>query len=81
MRIISKLIIESSNKNDSVVDIEEKLEKAVESLRLQREQKDLSDVFLKSQKDLAGKMVTAIFDSMVSEISDVLKESEEHNHD
>ena len=78
---MSKLIIESSNKNDSVVDIEEKLEKAVESLRLQREQKELSDVFLKSQKDLAGKMVTAIFNSMVSEISDVLKESEEHNHD
>lgn len=78
---MSKLIIESSNKNDSVVDIEEKLEKAVESLRLQREQKDLSDVFLKSQKDLAGKMVAAIFNSMVSEISDVLKESEVHNHD
>ena len=30
---MSKLIIESSDKNDSVTDIEEKLEKAVESIK------------------------------------------------
>lgn len=73
---MSKLIIESSDKNDSAVDIEEKLEKAVESLRLQREQKDLVDIFLKDQKDIAGKIITSVFDSMISEISEVLKGSE-----
>lgn len=75
---MSKLIIESSDKNDSVTDIEEKLEKAVESIRLQREKKEFSDIFLKSEKDEADKVVSAVFDSMISEISKVLKDGDTH---
>lgn len=76
MEVVSKLIIESSDKNDSVTDIEEKLEKAVESIRLQREKKEFSDIFLKSEKDKADKVVSAVFDSMISEISKVLKDGD-----
>lgn len=75
---MSKLIIESSDKNDSVTDIEEKLEKAVESIKLQREKKEFSDIFLKSEKDKADKVVSAVFDSMISEISKVLKDGDTH---
>lgn len=70
---MSKLIIESSNRDDSVTDIEEKLEKAVESIKLQRERKEFSDVFLKAQKDKADVIISKTFDSMISEISEVLK--------
>ena len=42
---MSKIIIESTNKNDSVTDIEEKLEKAYTSIRMQRENKQFSDVY------------------------------------
>ena len=69
---MSKLIIESSNKSDTAVDIEEKLEKAVESLRLQRENKQLRDIFLKDKKDRADKVVHSVFENMISEISEVL---------
>lgn len=69
---MSKLIIESSNTNDSVADIEEKLEKAVEMIKLQRERKEFSDVFLKSEKDKADAIVTKVFDSMLGEIEKVL---------
>lgn len=70
---MSKLIIESTNKNDSVTDIEEKLEKAYTSIQMQRENKQFSDVFMKAQKDKADKVVTAVFNSMIAEISEVLK--------
>lgn len=73
---MSKIIIESSDKNDSVTDIEEKLEKAVDTIRLQRERKEFTDVFLKSQKDQADKIVASVFESMISEISKVLKGDE-----
>lgn len=70
---MSKIVIESTNKSDSVTDIEEKLEKAVDSIRLQREKKEFSDVFLKAKKDQADKVVSAVFDNMISEIAEVLK--------
>lgn len=73
---MSKIIIESSDKNDSVTDIEEKLEKAVDTIRLQRERKEFTDVFLKAQKDQADKIVASVFESMISEISKVLKGDE-----
>lgn len=73
---MSKIIIESSDKNDSVTDIEEKLEKAVDIIRLQRERKEFTDVFLKAQKDQADKIVASVFESMISEISKVLKGDE-----
>lgn len=70
---MSKITIESTNSKDSIVDIEEKLEKAVDMLKLQRERKEFSDVFLKSEKDKADKIVSAIFSSMVDEIEKILK--------
>lgn len=70
---VSKITIESTNSKDSIVDIEEKLEKAVEMLKLQRERKEFSDVFLKSEKDKADKIVSAVFSSMVDEIEKILK--------
>lgn len=73
---MSKIVIESTNKSDSVTDIEEKLEKAVDSIRLQREKKEFSDVFLKAKKDQADKVVSAVFENMVSEIAEVLKGGE-----
>lgn len=73
---MSKIIIESTNKNDSVTDIEEKLEKAYTSIQMQRENKQFSDVFLKSQKDKADKVVSSVFSNMIEEISEVLKGDE-----
>lgn len=73
---MSKIIIESTNKSDSVTDIEEKLEKAYTSIQIQRENKQFSDVFLKSQKDKADKVVSSVFSSMIEEISEVLKGGE-----
>lgn len=73
---MSKIVIESTNKSDSVTDIEEKLEKAVDSIRLQREKKEFSDVFLKSKKDQADNVVSTVFENMVSEIAEVLKGGE-----
>ena len=70
---MSKITIESTNSKDSIVDIEEKLEKAVEMLKLQRERKEFSDVFLKTEKDQADKIVSAVFSSMVDEIEKILK--------
>lgn len=73
---MSKIIIESTNKNDSVTDIEEKLEKAYTSIQMQRENKQFSDVFLKSQKGKADKVVSSVFSNMIEEISEVLKGGE-----
>lgn len=73
---MSKIVIESSDKNDTPVQIEEKLQKAVESLQLQRENKQFTDVFLKAQKERADVIVSKVFDSMIEEIAGVLGEEE-----
>lgn len=73
---MSKLVIESTNKNDTAVDIEEKLQKAVDTLQLQRENKQFPDVFLKSRKDKADKIVDQVFSSMIDEIAGVILEGE-----
>ena len=72
---MKQLIIESTDKNDTITDIEEKLEKALSSIKLQRENKQFSDVFLKAQKDRADNIVSKVFDNMVTEISNMLKEN------
>ena len=72
---MKKLVIESTDKNDTITDIEEKLEKALSSIKLQRENKQFSDVFLKAQKDRADNIVSKVFDNMVTEISNILKEN------
>ena len=75
--IMSKLVIESSNKHDSPVDIEDKLEKAYTSIQLQRERKEFRDVFLKSKKDKADGVIASLFNNMIEEISEVLKGNSE----
>lgn len=69
---MSTIIIQSTNTKDTPVDIEEKLEKAVDSIKLQRENKTLPDPYLKRQKDIADGVVDKVFDSMVEEISKAL---------
>lgn len=73
---MGKLVIESTDKNDTAVDIEEKLQKAVDTLQMQRENKQFSDVFLKSKKDKADKVVEQVFSSMIEEIAGVILEGE-----
>lgn len=69
---MSTIIIQSTNSKDTPVDIEEKLEKAVASIKLQRENKTFSDPYLKQQKDTADKIVDKVFESMIEEISKAL---------
>lgn len=71
---MSKIVITSSDKSDTAVDIEEKLEKAMSVIQSQRDKKQFSDVFLKAKKDKADKVVSAVFSNMIDEISAVLKE-------
>lgn len=66
------IIIESSNKNDSPVDIEEKLEKAYTAITLQREKKVFSDKFLKARKSQVDKVVKHVFQHMVEEIANII---------
>lgn len=73
---MSKLVIESTNKNDTDVDIEEKLQKAVDTLQMQRENKQFPDVFLKARKDKADKVVNQVFNNMIEEIAGVILEGE-----
>ena len=73
---MSRLVIESTNKNDTDVDIEEKLQKAVDTLQMQRENKQFPDVFLKARKDKADKIVDQVFNNMIEEIAGVILEGE-----
>ena len=73
---MSRLVIESTNKNDTDVDIEEKLQKAVDTLQMQRENKQFPDVFLRARKDKADKVVDQVFNSMIEEIAGVILEGE-----
>ena len=70
---MSTIIIQSTNIKDTPVDIEEKLEKAVASIKLQRENKTLSEPYLKQQKDTADVVVDRVFESMIEEISKALE--------
>lgn len=66
------IIVESSDKNDSPVDIEEKLEKAYTAITLQREKKTFKDSFLKARKSHDDKIVKKVFQHMVEEIADII---------
>ena len=66
------IIIESSNKKDSPVDIEDKLEKAYTAITLQREKKVFTDAFLKAKKSHADKIVNKVFQHMIEEIADII---------
>lgn len=69
---MSKLVVKSSDSSDSPADIEDKLEKAFNSIQLQRDKKEFSDVFLKSEKDKADSIILKVFDSLVSELANVI---------
>ena len=73
---MSTLVIEPTNKHDTEVDIEEKLQKAVDTLQMQRENKQFPDVFLRARKDKADKVVDQVFNSMIEEIAGVILEGE-----
>nr|DAN40031.1 MAG TPA: hypothetical protein [Herelleviridae sp.] len=70
---MSKLIVESSNILDTPADIEDKIEKAYNSIQLQRDKKEFSDVYLKSKKDKLSQLVTKLLHSMIDEVSEVLE--------
>lgn len=70
---MARMIIESSNKADSPADIEDKLEKALSSIRLQREGKEFSDVFLKDLVEQSDKVTEKVFNNMIEEVCAVLK--------
>lgn len=70
---MARMIIESSNKADSPADIEDKLEKALSSIRLQREGKQFSDVFLKDLVEQSDKVTEKVFNNMIEEVCAVLK--------
>lgn len=70
---MSKLIVESSNRLDTPADIEDKIEKAYNSIQLQRDKKEFSDVYLKSKKDKLSQLVDKLLHSMIEEVSEVLE--------
>lgn len=69
---MSQIIIESSNPNDTPAEIEVKLEKAARTIKLQRENKQFTDSFLKVRKTTADRIVTAVFQNMIKEIEQVI---------
>ena len=65
----------------SPADAEIQLEKAVESIKMDREQKILPDKYLKAQKDTVDLYVSKIFDSMIDEIAKVIAPSEQQQEE
>lgn len=69
---MTQIKIQSTDPNDTQVDIEDKLVKAAESVRIQREKREFSDDFLRKEKESAGTAVTKVFNHMLDEIVGVL---------
>lgn len=69
---MSKLIV-TSDANLSQEELEDELIKAAQSVQLKQEKKQFRDVYLKSRKDEVGKVVSLVFQSMITEIEKVLK--------
>lgn len=65
--------IKSTDPNDTPAEIEDKLEKALSSIQLQRERKNFDDVYLKHKKAVSDKTVKSVFNNMIQEIAEVLK--------
>ena len=68
-----KLIIKSTDKSDTPADIEDKLEKALGAIKIQRENKQFTDVYLKQRKDEADVIMKKVFSNMMEEISKILQ--------
>ena len=60
----------------SPADAEIRLEKAVESIKLDREQKVLPEPYLKDKKDTMDSYVAKIFENMIEEIAKVVVPNE-----
>ena len=67
------LIIESSDKNDTTVDIEDTLVKAVSMIKTKRENKKFEDRYLLDRKDESTRLVNKIFSNMLEEIIDIIQ--------
>ena len=70
---MKKVIIESSNMSDTPAEIEETLQKAMSSLQAQRENRPIKDTFLKEQIENGNNLFHKIIDSMISELTEVVK--------
>ena len=75
-RTSHKITVVSSNKADTPLDIEEKLQKAVATMKEQQESREIPDLFLKTQHQAAAKIVDQVLESMLSEIAEVLNGGE-----
>lgn len=67
-----KIVVTSTNKADTPVDIEEKLQKAVAAMKLQQESRELPDTFLKTEYQTTATLVDQVIESMLSEVAEVL---------
>lgn len=75
-RFPRQIVVTSSNKLDTPLDIEEKLQKAVTIMKEQQESREIPDLFLKTQHQTAAKVVDQVLESMLSEIAEVLNGGE-----
>lgn len=71
-RFPRQIVVTSSNKSDTSVDIEEKLQKAVSTIKQQQESRQIPDIFLKTQHHTAAKIVDQVMTSMLDEIAGIL---------
>ena len=67
-----KVVISSTNKNDTPIDIADKIRKAVSIIQSQQDSKQFTDPFLKNIKDQADVVVDKILNNMIQEISATL---------
>lgn len=75
-RFPRQIVVTSSDKSDTPLDIEEKLQKAVTIIKEQQESREIPDLFLKTQHQTAAKVVDQVLESMLSEIAEVLNGGE-----
>lgn len=71
-RFPRQIVVTSSDKSDTPVDIEEKLQKAVSTIKQQQESRQIPDIFLKTQQHTAAKIVDQVVASMLDEIAGIL---------
>lgn len=71
-RFPRQIVVTSSNKSDTPVDIEEKLQKAVSTIKQQQESRQIPDIFLKTQHHTSAKIVDKVMTSMLDEIAGIL---------
>lgn len=67
-----QIVITSSDITDTPVDIEEKLQKAVSTLKEHQESRQIPDKFLNTQHHVASHVVDQVLVSMLDEIAEIL---------